>query len=156
MIEMVREIQIPLLAGVLLAAGSAKLLLPGDERRGAGEGRPPVLTLYRRETVVTLGFLELVLGAALLITPAPAFRIAAGVGFAGATWVVEELRTRRPDLGCGCFGGLGTTRARKRGQPRGGRPKAPALPTPGVPATAAAVLRPGALPPLLLISAQRS
>jgi hypothetical protein len=154
MIEMVREIQIPLLAGVLLAAGSAKLLLPGDERRGAGEGRPPVLTLYRRETVVTLGALELVLGAALLITPAPAFRIATGVGFAAATWVVGELRARRPDLGCGCFGGLSTTRAGKRAELRAGLLTACALATLGVPATGAQVLGRVLGLPVLLIAAE--
>src|SRR5207247_6233713 len=51
---------------------------------------------------------------AVLTVRHPAVRLAVAVWFAGATWIVNELRARRPEEGCGCFGNLSSTRIGKR------------------------------------------
>jgi hypothetical protein len=60
---------------------------------------------------------ELALGIGLLVTagrigagwPADAVRVAAALLFCTAVGALHELRTRRPDEGCGCFGDLSGT-----------------------------------------------
>ncbi|ROO90641.1 hypothetical protein EDD29_8375 [Actinocorallia herbida] len=53
---------------------------------------------------------EGVLALALLATDALVPRLVTVAGLAAATWVVSELRTTRPDDGCGCFGRLSRIR----------------------------------------------
>ncbi|MFE9106490.1 MauE/DoxX family redox-associated membrane protein [Actinomadura geliboluensis] len=124
MVTAFQNTQVLLLAAVLLAAGAAKLIVrertagaPPDHVHGvpvpAGLAR---LTALRgsRGMAVGLGFGESVLGLALLVTSHLSVRLATTVAFAAATWVVGELRVRRPDAGCGCFGGLSGKRVGRR------------------------------------------
>ena len=108
MLEVLRETQIPFLASVLLAAGLLKALLRGPD--------PPTdahaidVLRHHRGVTVAVALAEGGLGIALLVTPHPSVRVAASIWFAAVTWIAGELRTRRPEAGCGCFGGLSTSR----------------------------------------------
>ncbi|MDL4816904.1 MauE/DoxX family redox-associated membrane protein [Actinomadura opuntiae] len=115
--------QVLLLALVLLAACLAKLAV----RERAADAPDHVhgvpvpaglagLTALRRSRGlnVGLGLGEGVLGLALLVTSQFSVRLATTLAFAAATWVVGELRVRRPDAGCGCFGGLSAKRVGRR------------------------------------------
>lgn len=100
-----REIAALLLAGVLVAAGGAKLLDPGGTRRTARElGVPSVLGW---PIAIGLPLLELALAVGLIL---PATSRAAAVAAAclmtvfAAVIAVNVLRGRRVD--CGCFGRL--------------------------------------------------
>lgn len=113
----VQNAQVVLLAGVLLTACLAKLLIRAPVQPAAEHVHGvPVPGRLRRATALRqdrranlgLGVTEGALGLALLMTPHPSVRLATTVVFAAATWVVGELRVRRPDAGCGCFGGLST------------------------------------------------
>ncbi|MFA1549717.1 MauE/DoxX family redox-associated membrane protein [Actinomadura chokoriensis] len=114
--------QVLLLAAVLLAACLAKLIVrePADATdRVHGVPVPAGLarvTAVRRSRGLTvgLGLGEGVLGLALLVTSHLSVRLATTVAFAAATWVVGELRVRRPDAGCGCFGGLSGRKVGRR------------------------------------------
>ncbi|MGI5166265.1 MauE/DoxX family redox-associated membrane protein [Spirillospora sp. CA-253888] len=114
MVTVVQNTQVLLLATVLLAACLAKLAVRGvpaeaDHVHGvplpAGARRASALQ-RSRGAGVGLGVVEGLLGLGLLVTTHISVRIATAVGFAVATWAVSELRTHRPDAGCGCFGGL--------------------------------------------------
>ncbi|MFD0683789.1 MauE/DoxX family redox-associated membrane protein [Actinomadura fibrosa] len=123
MVTAFQNTQVLLLAAVLLAACLAKLTVreraadAPDRVHGvpvpAGLGR---LTALRRVRGMNagLGVGEGVLGLALLVTSHMSVRLATTVAFAAATWVVGELRVRRPDAGCGCFGGLSHRRVDRR------------------------------------------
>ncbi|WP_131739305.1 MauE/DoxX family redox-associated membrane protein [Actinomadura roseirufa] len=123
MVTEFQNTQVLLLATVLLAACLAKLTV---RERAAGvpdhvhgvpvpAGLARVTALRRsRGLNVGLGLGEGVLGLALLVTPQLPVRVAVALAFAAATWVVGELRVRRPDAGCGCFGGLSSKRVGRR------------------------------------------
>ncbi len=145
-----RDVQPPMIAGILIGACLAKLsrvLRRIDWRGGARRrrvpfesaiaggtgGRPPgaaldaglgptqlfPLRLRRPLAMLTCAF-EMGLGLALLVTMLPVgtragvalfapraatgARIAAAAFFVVAAAALAELRGRRPDLGCGCFG----------------------------------------------------
>jgi hypothetical protein len=108
MLETFGELQLPLLAAVLVTAALAKLILRGPD----GPDSAHVLDALRhhRGLTVLTALAEAGLGAALLVAPVLEVRVATVVWFVAATWVVDELRARRPDAGCGCFGALSTTR----------------------------------------------
>src|SRR5437773_2497853 len=91
---MLREIQIPVLSALLLGGFAAKL-----------------------SQVVRSGSMyatELILGVGLILTsgrigrggPANAVRLGAALLFVVATCALIELRSSKPDVGCGCFGDL--------------------------------------------------
>jgi hypothetical protein len=114
-----REIQVPLLAAVLITGCAAKALyLLGTRTAGGRPGPTATFPLgSRRPAATALCVIELALGAGLVLTAtlawaspaALAVRAAVALLFgtgAGALWV---LRARRPDAGCGCFGELSTT-----------------------------------------------
>lgn len=111
-----REVQVPLLAAVLIGGCLAKARQALRPRPGPG---PTVLfpPWLRRPVTVTLCATELALGAALLLTagrsgagiPALAVRAATVLLFGTAAAALCELRARRPDAGCGCFGELSRT-----------------------------------------------
>ncbi|WP_240487105.1 MauE/DoxX family redox-associated membrane protein [Actinomadura flavalba] len=127
--------QVLLLAGVLLAACLAKLVLPAP----AGPG------LRGRRAGVAVAVGEGTLGVALLVTSHLSVRLATSVAFAAATWIVGELRTRRPDDGCGCFGALSTHRVDRRSVLRGALFTAAALAALTAPHAGVAALRNGTL-----------
>jgi hypothetical protein len=112
MVETFQEAQLPLLACILISACAAKLTIrePSDT---AGPG--PLTTLRQhRSAVVTVAVVEGCLGVGLLVTEHPVVRLGTIVVFFVATSVVVELRSRKADEGCGCFGGLSTTPVRFR------------------------------------------
>jgi hypothetical protein len=115
----VRDLQLPLLACMLLGgcAGKAWRVLR-DRSMSSGLG-PTVLFPWRlrRPIMIAMCVIELSLGVALLVTagrfqtglPANAVRAATAVFFLIATGILYEVRQRRPDVGCGCFGELSDT-----------------------------------------------
>ncbi|GAA4238819.1 hypothetical protein GCM10022254_56370 [Actinomadura meridiana] len=123
MVTAFQNTQVLLLAAVLLAACLAKLTVrePAANASHRVHGVPVPAGLARltalrgnRGMAVGLGLGEGVLGLALLVTSHLSVRLATTVVFAAATWVVGELRVRRPDAGCGCFGGLSPRRVERR------------------------------------------
>ncbi|RAY14568.1 hypothetical protein DPM19_12395 [Actinomadura craniellae] len=113
MIEIVSGAQVLFLTAVLLTACAAKLVVREEP---APAGDEWLLKLRRnRRLAVAVALAEGGLGLALLVSAHPAVRIAVAAWFAAATWVVGELLNRRPDAGCGCFGGLSTARVGRRG-----------------------------------------
>ena len=115
----------------------------GSPIAGGPGGRPPGAApdaglgptqlfplLLRRPMSMTLCAFEMSLGLALLVTMLPVgtragtalfapraatgARIAAAAFFLVAAAVLVELRGRRPDLGCGCFGDFSTQPAGRR------------------------------------------
>jgi hypothetical protein len=119
----IREVQVPVLAFMLIGACAAKLsrrLRTGSLEAGLGPTELFPLPI-RRPAAMLVCACELALGAALLVTaPAAArdgtgamdgaaadgARIAATAFFLVAMCALIELRGRRPDAGCGCFGDL--------------------------------------------------
>ncbi|MFI0486382.1 MauE/DoxX family redox-associated membrane protein [Actinomadura sp. 9N215] len=123
MVTAFQNTQVLLLAAVLLAACLAKLTVRETAVDGSHQvhGVPVPAGLARltalrgsRGMTVGLGVGEGVLGLALLVTSHLSVRLATTVAFAAATWVVGELRVRRPDAGCGCFGGLSARKVERR------------------------------------------
>jgi hypothetical protein len=111
-----REVQIPLLAAMLLGACGTKLvhvLRAGsvDETFGPTALFPAHL---RRPAAVAVCLVEFGLGAGLILTagrpgrgaPATSIRLASCLFFVVATCALIELRANRPEAGCGCFGDL--------------------------------------------------
>lgn len=119
--QVLREVQIPVVAVLLLAGCAAKLLQA--VRTGsldAGLGPTALYPLSMRKPIaVTVCLAEALLGLGLLVTAgdtpatggsttATIARLGAGVLFLVATSALIELRTVRPDVGCGCFGDFST------------------------------------------------
>ena len=109
-----REVQIPIVAAMLLSASLAKFarsLRTGsiDEELGPTALFPMRM---RRPLALAMSLIEFCLGIGLIVTagnigqgaPATCIRLCAGLLFLVATSALIELRTERPDLGCGCFG----------------------------------------------------
>ena len=111
----VRQMQIPLLALVLIGACAAKMSRVLRARSvfvvlDATSLFPPRL---RRPATMAVCLTELSLGAGILLTSGRAWRgwadgvrLATALFFLIAMCAVVELREFRPDLGCGCFGDL--------------------------------------------------
>ena len=121
-----RDVQPPMIAGILIGACLAKLsrvLRRGTIDAGLGPTQLFPLRLRRPLAMLTCAF-EMCLGLALLVTVLPVgtragvalfapraatgARIAAAAFFLVAAAALAELRGRRPDLGCGCFGDFST------------------------------------------------
>jgi hypothetical protein len=117
--DVLREVQVPLLAVLLGGACAAKAQRAITARSvSAGTGPTAFFPLrLRRPAAVGLCASELVLALGLLATagavgsgvPALVFRVAAALLFCTAVGALYELRARRPDAGCGCFGELSHT-----------------------------------------------
>jgi hypothetical protein len=117
-LEAIREVQIPLVAAMLLGGCVTKLartLRTGSVDSGLGPTALfPMST--RRPVAVTMCAVEGALGLGLIITAgglgglaaATSVRVGAGLLFLIATSTLIELRTVRPDVGCGCFGDFST------------------------------------------------
>jgi hypothetical protein len=118
-VTVVREIQVPLLATLLLAGCAAKARRSITARSvGAGTGPTAIFPLrLRRPAAIALSASELTLGVGLLLTagragagtPALVVRTGTVLLFCTAVGALHELRTRRPEAGCGCFGELSRT-----------------------------------------------
>ncbi|MGN9837709.1 MauE/DoxX family redox-associated membrane protein [Nonomuraea sp. H19] len=102
------ESQLPILIVLLVMGTVAKLatVRSGGDPGGLSRLGPAVLVPERMQVPALLicAFGELVLAAGLLLSTHPIFRWATAVFFALSTYVLLELRRRRPDAGCGCFG----------------------------------------------------
>ncbi|MFI6458280.1 MauE/DoxX family redox-associated membrane protein [Streptosporangium amethystogenes] len=100
--------QLPVLL-LLLAAGTvAKVWTVVREAEPGMLSRlgPAVLVpeRWRKHMMLVCAFGELFLACGLLVSGRPFFRWAVIAFFAVSTYVLWELRRRRPDVGCGCFG----------------------------------------------------
>ena len=143
MLALVREVQIPLLALLLTAGCGAKVGRVISARSvDAGTGPTVLFPLrLRRTAVLVMCASELALGTGLLLTAgglgggelASAIRGATALLFGTAVGALYELRARRPDVGCGCFGELSETPVTWRTMTRAALLCAAALSTIGVP-----------------------
>lgn len=118
MLIAVREVQIPLVAVMLLGGCSAKLLR--ITRTGSMDGALGPTALFplrlRGPLAITVCAIELGLGLGLILTAgqlgagtsAMCMRLGACLLFLVATSALFELRATRPDVGCGCFGDFST------------------------------------------------
>jgi hypothetical protein len=114
----VREIQLPLLAALLIVASVAKAGRAIMMRSVDGAAGPTALfpLRLRHTAAIVVCASELALGIGLLLTagrlgagpPALAFRGATALLFLIAVAALRELSDRDPDAGCGCFGDLST------------------------------------------------
>jgi hypothetical protein len=114
-----REVQIPLLAVLLIGGCAAKARRAlGARSIDAGIG-PTAMFPFRlqRPAAIAIVVSEFALGLGLLVTagrlgagePANAVRVVTALLFLTAAAVLADLRTRRPDAGCGCFGDVSST-----------------------------------------------
>jgi hypothetical protein len=119
MVNLVDEVQVGLLA-VLLISGSAAKLWHASGAGSPGHATGPTAMFpvrLRRPAATALCAAEFALGAGLLLTagsagargPAVVVRAATFVLFCTAVGALHELRGHRPDAGCGCFGELSRT-----------------------------------------------
>ena len=119
MLTAVREVQIPLLAVMLLGGCAAKAWRVVRARSVAAALGPTGLFPLRlqRPIMVMMCAAEFGVGIGLVATagefgagvPASVIRMAAAVFFLIAVGALYEVRQRRPDSGCGCFGELSET-----------------------------------------------
>jgi hypothetical protein len=146
MLTALREVQIALLAVMLLGACAAKAwrqLRSHPVHRDTGPtGLFPVY--LQRPATVGMYLAELGLGLGLIATagrlghagpglPATLVRTGTALFFLIAVGALNELRQRRPDSGCGCFGELSETPIGLRTIARSGLLCASAIATFGVP-----------------------
>jgi Methylamine utilisation protein MauE len=114
----IREVQIPLLAAMLLGACAAKLaqvLKVGGLSAAFG---PTALfpVNMRRPVAIAVCVIEASLGLGLILTAGgiggnvavTSFRVATCLFFVVATCALIELRASRPEADCGCFGDFST------------------------------------------------
>lgn len=147
-----QDVQPPMIAGILIGACLAKLgrvLRNGTLDAGLGPTQLFPLRL-RRPLAMLLCAFEISLGLALLVTVLPVgtragvapfapraatgARIATAAFFLVAVAALVDLRGRRPDLGCGCFGDFSTRPAGRRSIARAALLTAGALISIGSPA----------------------
>ncbi len=138
-----REVQIPLLSAMLLAASAtkfARILRVGSLDAGLGPTALFPIGL-RRPVASAMCIVELCCGIGLLVTagqigrgePANTIRLATAVMFLVATCALIELRTSHRDTGCGCFGDFSTSPVSGRTVARSALLAAAALATMGLP-----------------------
>ncbi|MBG0820085.1 hypothetical protein HS048_04945 [Planomonospora sp. ID91781] len=111
MTEMLRTIaaaQLPVLSVLLTLGTVAKIRTArGDRGLGGMSGLGPAVLVpehWRAPVMLGCAAGEAILVGGLMATGHPAFRWGTTAFFAVATYVLWELRRRRPDVGCGCFG----------------------------------------------------
>jgi len=139
----VREVQIPLLASLLLGGSAAKLVQVLRVRSvDAALGPTALFPVYlRRPLAIVMCAAEFALGVGLILTagtigrgaPTNAVRLATALLFLVATCALIELRGTRPDLGCGCFGDFSTAPVSGRALARSAFLAVAALSTVGLP-----------------------
>ncbi|WP_326646363.1 hypothetical protein OG884_17200 [Streptosporangium sp. NBC_01755] len=100
--------QLPVLLLLLTAGMVAKFWTVAREAEPGMLSRlgPAMLVheRWRKHMMVACALGELFLACGLLVSGHPFFRWAVVAFFAVSTYVLWELRRRRPDAGCGCFG----------------------------------------------------
>jgi hypothetical protein len=116
--QVVREVQVPLLASLLLGGCAAKLVHVVRVRSiDVALGPTALFPVHlRRPAAVAMCGCELLLGVGLILTagtigrgaPTNAVRLGVALLFLVATCALIELRGARPDVGCGCFGDFST------------------------------------------------
>ena len=122
MLTAVRELQIPLLAALLLGGCAAKAWRALRTRSLTAAMVPTGLLplRLRRPVMMTMCATELALGLALIATAsqvgaggagllATVVRAGTALLFLVAVGALNETRQRRPDAGCGCFGEFSDT-----------------------------------------------
>ncbi|HWF80995.1 MAG TPA: MauE/DoxX family redox-associated membrane protein [Streptosporangiaceae bacterium] len=119
MLTLLGHAQIPLLAALLLGGCLTKAIKVVRTRTvAAGLGPTALFPLKLRAPVaVILCVIEFCLGIGLIVTsgrfgdydPAGLIRLSTGLLFLVATFALIELRSVRPDVGCGCFGEFSQT-----------------------------------------------
>jgi len=122
MLTAVRELQIPLLAALLLGGCAAKAwrLLRAQPITAAMDATGLLPLPLRRPIMMAMWATELALGLALIATagrmgaagprlPATLVRAGTALFFLVAVAALNETRLRRPDAGCGCFGEFSDT-----------------------------------------------
>src|SRR5690348_3620777 len=146
MLTAIREVQIPPLAAMLLGACLAKAwralrphahparsdpadLFPADLRR------PIMVLVPAAELGLRLGLIGTAVkfGRDWPALPATVVRTGTALFFLVAVGALNEMRQRRPDAGCGCFGELSGTPIGLRTIARPGLPCASAVATLGLP-----------------------
>jgi hypothetical protein len=138
----IREVQLPVLAMLMLGACAAKLartLRTWSVDEGLG---PTALFPMRMRGPMAVVFcaVECGLGLGLIVTagrvgsgaPADCIRLGCGLMFLVATSALLELRATRPDVGCGCFGDFSTAPVSARTLARSALLSAAALSTLGL------------------------
>jgi hypothetical protein len=138
-----REVQVPLLASMLLGGCAAKLAHVLRARSVGAALGPTVLfpAGLRRPVAVAMCASEFVLGVGLILTagrigrgvPTDAVRLGTALLFLVATGALIELRGSRPDVGCGCFGEFSTAPVSGRALARSALLAVAALITVGLP-----------------------
>jgi hypothetical protein len=117
-ITAVQEVQIPVLSAMLLGGCAGKLIRTirmGSMDEGLGPTALFPLQLRRPVAMLTCA-IECALGLGLIVTAgsvgrgevANAVRLGTCVFFTIGLCALLELRTSRPDVGCGCFGNFST------------------------------------------------
>lgn len=113
------DVQIPVLALMLLGGCAAKLART-VQRKSIDAGLGPTALFpvrLRRWAAAMLCAFEFAFGAGLILTsgsagqgpPAELVRLGTTLLFIVATCALIELRSIRPDIGCGCFGEFSST-----------------------------------------------
>jgi hypothetical protein len=146
MLTAIREVQIPLLAAMALGAFLAKAWRALRPRAHRARSDPADLfpAHLRRPIMVLVFAAELGLGLGLIGTavkfgrdwptlPATVVRTGTALFFLVAVGALNEMRQRRPDAGCGCFGELSGTPIGLRTIARPGLLCASAVATLGLP-----------------------
>jgi hypothetical protein len=146
MLTAIREVQIPLLAAMLLGACLAKAWRALRPHAHPARSDPSDLfpAHLRRPIMVLVFAAELGLGLGLIGTavkfgrdwptlPATVVRTGTALFFLVAVSALNEMRQRRPDAGCGCFGELSGTPIGLRTIARPGLLCASAVATLGLP-----------------------
>jgi hypothetical protein len=118
MLTLLREVQIPLLAALLLGACASKFVrVLQAKSMAAGLGPTALFPLkLRKPAAIAMCATEFGCGIGLIVTaskygngtPATLVRLATCLLFLVATAALIELRSVRPDIGCGCFGEFST------------------------------------------------
>jgi hypothetical protein len=146
MLTAVRELQIPLLAALLLGGCAAKAwrllrtrslsaVLVRDGLLPLRLRRPVMMTMYATEFTLGLGLIATAgkVGAGGPGLLATIVRAGTALFFLVAMGALNETRQRRPDVGCGCFGEFSETPIGWRTITRAGVLCAAAAATIGVP-----------------------
>jgi hypothetical protein len=162
--ELVREVQVPLLASLLLGGCAAKLVhmvrvRSIDEALGPTALFPVRL---RRPAAIAMCGCEFVLGVGLILTagtigrgaPTNAVRLGTALLFLVATCALLELRGARPAVGCGCFGDFSTAPVSGRTLARSALLAVAALSTVGLPPLQPPRQDAAALLPLAIFAAE--